>query len=266
MQALQVGCRMNMRRFIAVVCALAVVVTASAQIRILPREVVEEAASPTHSADSASMNFDTRHITAVPMCEDDAPATFVYTFRNSGKDTLHIERIVATCSCMSVRCDDRTVAPDGVGSISVRYDPKGHPGRFERKVFVYTSGGDSPAAVLRLSVNVENGADMSVSWPVQMGGIRMRTDETGFRKGVKAVERILFINLTGKPLALDCERMFLPEYISFRTEPEVVEDGHEGEMVISYAPSAQEDRESVRIILKGLDLPPSKSTIKVNFK
>lgn len=266
MQALQVGCRMNIRRFIAVASLLAVVAAASAQIRIIPREVVEEAASPAHSADSAFMSFDTRHIAAAPMCEDDAPATFVYTFRNTGTDTLHIERLVATCSCMSVKCDSRAVAPDGIGTISVRYDPKGHPGRFERKVFVYTAGEDSPAAVLKLSVNVENGTDMSVSWPVQMGGIRMRTAETGFRKGVRAVERIIFINLTGKPLALECERMFLPEYLSFRTEPEVVEDGHEGEMVISYDPSDQEERESVKIILKGLGLPPSKSTIKVNFK
>jgi hypothetical protein len=148
----------------------------------------------------------------------------------------------------------------------VTYNPKGHPGKFERKIFVYTQDGNAPAAVLRLSVEVATGADLSQEWPVQMGGIRLRRSEVAFSAGAKGVEQLRFINLSGRPLALQCEENFLPECLSFRTEPEVVEDGAEGVIVISYDPSLPGVRDSMNVILKGLGLPPTKSSITVRIK
>lgn len=257
---------MNVFRLIAVVFALAAVTAANAQMRIIPREQVEEAANPKHSSDSASLQFDSRHIVAEPMNEDDAPKSFSFSFRNVGDDTLRIVRLVTTCSCVTASCDAESIAPGAEAEIVAKYNPKGHPGRFDRKIFVYTRSGDAPAAMLTLSVQVENGKDLSGIWPVQIGGIRMRTSEVAFVKGRKAVERLSFINLTGRPLALGCEEAFLPDHISFRTEPEVVAEGEEGEMVITYEPSSAEERNIVKIMLKGLGLPPSRSSITVIIK
>lgn len=257
---------MNIFRLIAVISALAAAVAANAQMRIIPREQVEEAANPKHSSDSALLRFDSRHIMAEPMNEDDAPMSFAFAFRNVGNEELSIVRLVTTCSCVTASCDTETVPPGAEAKIIARYDPKGHPGRFDRKIFVYTGSGDAPAAVLTLSVQVENGKDLSGMWPVQIGGIRMRTSEIAFLKGRKAVERLSFINLTGKPLALGCEDAFLPGYISFSTDPEVVAAGEEGEIVISYEPSSAEEKNNVKIMLKGLGLPPSRSSITVIIK
>lgn len=257
---------MNVFRLIAVISALAAAAAANAQMRIIPREQVEEATNPKHSSDSAFLQFDSRHIVAEPMNEDDAPKSFAFTFRNVGNEDLSIARIVTTCSCITASCETETVPPGAESKIIARYYPKGHPGRFDRKIFVYTRSGDAPAAVLTLSVRVENGKDLSGIWPVQIGGIRMRTSEVAFVKGRKAVERLSFINLTGRPLALGCEEAFLPDHISFRTEPEVVADGEEGEMVITYEPSSAEERNIVKIMLKGLGLPPSRSSITVIIK
>ena len=145
------------------------------------------------------------------------------------------------------------------------YNPKGHPGRFERKIFVYTEGEDDPAAILRLSVDVSNGMDMSREWPVQMGPVRLRRQEVTFAEGVKAVEKMRFVNLSGKPLTLSCEEAFLPECLTFRTDPVTVPAGEEGQIVISYDPSASGSRETMKVILKGLGLPPSKATITVTL-
>ena len=147
----------------------------------------------------------------------------------------------------------------------VTYDPKGHPGRFERKIFVYTEGEDDPAAILRLSVDVSNGADISREWPVQMGQIRLRRQDVTFSEGTKAVEKIRFINLGDRALQMTCEKAFLPDCLSFRTEPAIVASGEEGMMVISYDPSASELRDNTKVILKGLGLPPSKATITVKL-
>lgn len=240
--------------------------TADAQLRMVSKEKLQEVANPALSADSASLSFEQKHIIAEPMNEDDAPTSFAYRFTNVGKETVTIKRLVSTCSCASAVCPVKEVAPGASAEISVTYNPKGHPGKFERKVFVYTQDGNSPAVVLRLSVDVATGADLSQEWLVQMGSIRLRRSEVAFSAGAKGVEQLRFINLSGRPLALQCEENFLPECLSFRTEPEVVEDGAEGVIVISYDPSLPGVRDSMNVILKGLGLPPTKSSITVRIK
>ena len=256
---------MKFSRIISALCvAVTMTATASAQIKIIPREKVESVSNPTLSSDSEVLVFDRTHITAEPMNEDDAPKNFVYTFRNTGERSIDILRLVSTCSCAMASCPVRSVAPGESAQITVRYNPKGHPGRFERKVFVYTREGNSPAAVLKLTVDVSSGADSATLWPIQMGGIRLRTTEVTFSKGTKAIETISFINLSGKPLRLDCETAFMPACLTFRCDE--VGNGEEGIMHIAYDPSKSGARESLKLILKGLGLPPSKSSITIRIK
>lgn len=233
-------------------------------MKILPREKIDNVANPRLSPDSAAFRFDTRHIVAEPMTEDDAPSTYIFKFENAGDRTLNIDRLVSTCSCASASIDKKEVKPGERAEIAVRYNPKGHPGRFERRIFVYASGVNDPAAVLKLTVNVENGKDLSGVWPVQMGPIRLRRSSVEFVRGRKAVEKLRFINLSGKPLKLQCEKTFLPDCLDFAAD--MVEDGQEGEIVISYDPSKPGVREQMKVILKGLGLPPTKATITVNIK
>ena len=237
--------------------------TASAQIRIVHQDRLEEVSSPRLSADSAFLHFDATHIVAGPMNEDDAPQTFIYAFTNEGPATLHIERLVSTCSCASATCSVKDIKPGQKAEIRVKYNPKGHPGRFERKVFVYTQKGNAPAAVLRLSVDVSSGADLSAEWPVQMGPIRLRRSEVSFEGVGKAVETIRFKNVGEKPVELQCETAFLPECLELSTVPEIVQPGAEGRIRIAFDPSRPGIRETMKIILKSLGLPPSKSTITV---
>ena len=245
--------------------ALCILPEAGAQLKLVSKEKLKSVNSPQLSRDSASVSFVTRHIVAERMTEDDAPKTFTYEFTNVGRSKLEIKRLVSTCSCAQAICTKKIVEPGEKASVMVTYNPKGHPGRFERKVFVYTEGEDDPAAILRLSVNVSNGADMSREWPVQMGPVRLRRQEVTFAEGVKAAEKMRFVNLSGKPLTLSCEEAFLPECLSFRTDPVTVPAGEEGQIVISYDPSASGSRETMKVILKDLGLPPSKATISVRI-
>lgn len=255
-----------MRAYILIssIClAVIAAASASAQIRIVPQSMLDAVSSPRLNADSAALAFDVRYIVAQQMNEDDAPGVFSFPFVNVADRTLRIHRLVSTCSCASASCAVRTVAPGESAEIIVRYDPKGHPGRFERKIFVYTEEGNEPAAVLRLSVDVTSGADISSEWPVQMGPVRLRRSEVKVDKEVKTVESLRFINVSDAPVSLQCEKAFLPECLSFSTEPAVVGPGDEGQIMIAYDPAKQGVRKVMKVILKGLDLPPSKSTITV---
>ena len=237
--------------------------TAAAQLRMVSKEKLEQVSDPRHSADSAFLAFDTRHIVAEPMNEDDAPRTFVYRFTNVGSETMQIKRLVSSCSCAAAVCTVREVAPGASAEISVRYNPAGHPGKFERKVFVYTQDGNEPSAVLKLSVDVSAGADLSGEWPVQMGSIRLRRSEVTFKAGEKAVETLRFINVGDRPLTLDVDRDFLPACLSVSMEQGQIAPGEESVIRIAFDPSMSGARETMKVILKGLGLPPTRSTLTV---
>jgi hypothetical protein len=255
---------MKLYRLISIcIAVMASAMTAAAQLRMVSKEKLEQVSNPRHSADSAFLSFDTRHIIAEPMNEDDAPKTLVYRFTNVGNEAIAIKRLVSSCSCATALCTVKEVAPGASAEISVRYNPAGHPGKFERKVFVYTQDGNAPAAVLRLSVDVASGADISGEWPVQMGSIRLRRSEVTFEAGENAVEQLRFINVSSQPVTLDVDRNFLPECLTVTFEPQNVPAGEEGILTITYDPSLPGVRETMKIILKGLGLPPTRSTLTV---
>ena len=251
------------RFIVTILMTCAVLSSAQAQIKVIPREKLEARANPKLYADSAWLDFDRRLIVAEPMSEDDAPKTFRYRLTNSGKDTLHLKRLNTTCSCVVAVPEQRSVRPGESTDIIVTYDPKGHPGTFERKIFVYTMDGSSPAAVLRLQVHVKDSEDFSTLYRHQMGSIRLRRPEVTFREGEKAVEKIPFVNLSGKPMKLQCDAAMLPGCLEFSVVPSVVEDREEGEIIISFDPS-QAYRPVMTVILKDLGVSPSRSSIKVN--
>ena len=257
---------MRLSAIIFLICVLGLASPSQAQIKILPRERLDAVDSPRLSADSSSLAFDTRHIKAAPMREDDSPQVFRYEMTNVGKDELNVLRLQTTCSCFSATIGQKLLKPGEKTVLTVRYDPKGHLGRFEHKVFVYTGPGTSPAAILTFSVEVQGGSDCSGLYQVQMGSIRLRSTEVVFRKGRRAVENIKFLNQSGSPMKLECEKMFLPDCIRFETRPAVVEDGCEGEIVLTYEPGEGEIRDEIPLILKGLGVSPGKSTVKIRFE
>lgn len=239
---------------------------AHAQIRVIPREKLEAVANPRLSPDSASLQFDVRRIMAEPMNETDAPKAFRYTMTNVGDKPLNIKRLTSTCSCAAAVCDRKDLSPGESAVITVTYNPKGHPGRFERRIFVYTQEGHAPAAVLSLSVNVENAEDFSGMYHHQMGTVRLRRAEVTFSPDKKAVERIPFVNLSGKEMRLECDRDMLPDCLEFTTEPKVVGDRQEGEIVISFDPSKGQPRPRMALILRNLGVSPSRSSITIKVE
>ena len=257
---------MRLSAIIFFFCVLGMAVPSRAQIKILPRERLEAVDSPRLSADSSSLDFDTRHIKAEPMREDDPPKAFRYVMTNVGTEEVNVLRLQTTCSCFSATIGQKLLKPGEKTVLTVRYDPKGHLGRFEHKVFVYTEPGTSPAAILTFSVEVQSGSDSSGLYQVQMGSIRLRSTEVVFRKGRRSVEKLKFLNRSGSPMKLDCEKMFLPDHIRFETRPAVVEDGCEGEIVLTYEPVEDDIRDEIPLILKGLGVSPGKSTVKIRFE
>lgn len=259
---------MTKARLISLLCSFLLGVTCvSAQVHIISREKLDSVSNPKLAPDASALEFDTMHIKAEPMNEDDRPESFVYTFRNVSDRTLNINRVVSTCSCAPARCDKEALGPGETAKVTVTYHPKGHPGSFQRRIFLYTDDNRQPSAILKLSVKVSSSPDRSAQYPADMGKVRFRSREVRVRQDVRSVERLVFINVSDSPLSLRCEDMLLPGCLEFRTEPETVEPDCEGQVVITFDPSEYKPgRKELQVILKDLGLPPSQSSIKVIVK
>lgn len=254
---------MNFKRLVIFIFLLLPVLS-PAQMKILPKEKVESVANPKLSPISASLKFDKTVIKAPAMNEDDSPADFTFNFKNVGDKPLKIHKVVSTCTCAKAVPERTEILPGEGSSIKLTYNPKGHPGKFNRRVFVYCDTTSDPAAVLSLFVEVESSKDPSGLYPIQMGKIRLRRAQVNFHADKKAAESLRFINLSGNPLKLEVEDLFLPSYLSFKTEPEEVEDSQEGMIVIYYNPEKGKPiKTEIPVILKMQGVRPSESTIKV---
>lgn len=211
--------------------------------------------------DSTLLSFTVKHIEAETMSESDSPVTFTYGFRNTGIRKVKIERVVTSCSCAYAYCDKNVIGPGDEAQISVRFNPKGHPGKFDRKIFVYTKDENEPAAVLTLSVNVENRMDVPEQYSISMGDIRLKSNVVKFRKGEAATASLSFINVSGRSLKFDCDRALLPSCLKFYAEP--VRPLKDGVIKITYDPTKGMERDEMVILLQGLGGTPSTSSIKV---
>ena len=108
--------------------------------------------------------------------------------------------------------------------------------------------------------------DFSTLYQHQMGSIRLRRTEVSFSPEGRAVERIPFVNLSGKPLKLEADSAMLPDCLEVSTEPAVLEDRQEGSLIITFDPSRGNVRPRMNVILKGLGVAPSRSLILVKIE
>lgn len=84
----------------------------------------------------------------------------------------------------------------------------------------------------------------------------------------RRVERIACANAGNEPLKVSAVKGFLPEFLKLRTEPEVLEPGQEGLLMVELDGrklSGQKGKKSFSVLLEGVSGRPSDRTIKINM-
>lgn len=263
-------------RLLAGIVCLCWQASVAAQIWTVPENVLDSIANPVEAAGSSLMKFDTKRIVAGDIEETDRPSAYEFRFRNCGEKPLAIRKVTTSCGCARAVCDRMSVPPGDSGRVSVTYYPKGHVGKFERRIFVYTDLSESrPTAVLSLAVNVRQGEDRSLWFPHLMGKIRMKTKGLAFDRDMKDIVCVGFLNSGDTVVSPGVAREFLPAYIDAWCESSGVEPGKEGEICISFDPEKFRENASpaalageqvkIPLILTGLGVPPSESSIMLTI-
>lgn len=252
-----VGCSMKCCeiKYLLLLAAIIICGSATAQIKLISREKIDSIANPP-TVDGAQMQFQSGTVLSFGRIgEDDGRWEKSLEWRNAGQETLVVTRVTTTCSCLQAVADKGAVKSGDKSGIKLTYFPKGHPGKVEQRVFVYTNlSASKPTVVLTLKGEVTPSADVSADYPRNRGELRLRRDTVVFMGDKLQTERIACMNSSSRAMHLEVDD-FSSEGFKLRTEPEVLAAGEEGALVITYTPSADKKPLWLKLYIKGLALP-----------
>ena len=91
--------------------------------------------------------------------EEGPAAEHVFTFKNTGKEPLVIQRVQPSCGCTTPDWTKEPVAPGKTGMIKASYGTQGRPGHFEKTMTVVSNAGTK---MVSFKGNVEKAPESSV--------------------------------------------------------------------------------------------------------
>ena len=253
------------------------------QIRIVPREQLEL----NLSADSQALAFDTTELSLTSLSEDSEPVTVVFPVKNVSSRTLYLTRVSSSCSCLQPEPFDGflKLSPGESYEIRAVYNPEGHPGKFSRKLFVYTAASeDTPAAVLTVNADVAWSSNPQTEFPVRCGNLLLARAEvtlSGGKKwpaGKKEIVSIRCYNASSKAMRLSAQTDFVPFPVVMHCEPQVLRSGERGRIVLEIGGAGVAGEAGgcgvaggvasgeYPIFLKGCGARPSESKILLKIK
>ena len=246
-----------MRRVATYLIMLCAVQLVSAQIRIIPREKVLDAAEPKLAP--SALRFAPQSVDFATIDEMSGVWQGSAKLVNEGSDTVVMAMVKTTCGCLKAELAKRLLAPKEEVAVHLKYYPRGHAGDVMQRVFLYTTTSNNPVAVLRLTGKVTASADRSDDYPYSRGVLRLRQEQVRVQGG--EVLRVACMNggsTTIRPMA---DSLLLTKGLKVRFEPSTLAPKQEGYMVVGVSPKIAP--QSAKIYLKGVGVPPRQSVVEV---
>lgn len=247
---------------VALVWAMLPTEVLRAQLPIIPKEVREAAKPVAVEGEWLIVNGGTTH-TFGTIGEDDTPWQAPLHWRTKEGRKLTITRIQTTCGCLVAKWDRRASVEATEGTIEVTYHPKGHAGKVNQRLFVYTTLSDEkPTAIISIVGTVTPSIDRSGDYQHSAGVLGMRQKSVVVSEG-GGTARIAVMNCGSTPLRITHDGRLSTPNVKAHTEPEVLESGAEGDLVIRYKP---DKTDAVMLYLAGLNTPPRERKIEVTIE
>lgn len=237
---------------------------AGAQLRIIPQQTLQQAATPTLCNPSA-MLFDNEGVVRFgTVVEDGDRWQGEIAWRNNHSESLAIVRVQSSCSCLRAEFSPRSIEAGKSSSIGLTFDPKGRMGNVEQRLFVYTTLSDEhPTAIVRLTGRVVAGQDRSTTYPHSAGTLLLRQKNIDHTRGERQVAQIAIYNASDKPLEVKHHKGLTSKGIEAHSEPRVLPPKSSGDLVVEIEASAEEP---MLLFLEGPTAPPRERQIVINVK
>ena len=251
-------------RGVIVVLMFCAVQVLSAQIRIIPQDVVRKAAeievaeSSLQFSPGGGVDFGT-------IDEMSGVWQGSAKLQNMSSETIAVTQIKTTCGCLKAELPKRVLAPKEVLNVTLKYYPRGHAGRVRQRVLIYSNNSsEKPSAVLTLSGLVTASQDRSDDYPYSRGVLRLRQERVVLSGDVREVVRIACMNGGSTKLTPSVDSHFLPKGVKVRFEPAELAPKQQGDIVIDYTPQGGNvEAKSVKLYINGLNVAPRESAIEI---
>lgn len=242
---------------------------AEAQVTVRSSRIkVDSILNPAlHSGADEILAFDKKSADIGTLHESDTVRVVKFAFRNVSDTAVTITKVTTHCGCTAAEFSKEPIAAGASSEIVIRYNPKGRYGTINTGALVYTDfSARRPLVKLTLLGNVIDDDEWS-HLPYTMGDLKLKRKQTTFKNG-RTVSRIPCANVGVKPLRLSAD--LLPQYATFATEPQVLQPGDEGDIVISINPELlpkdTTGTVSFSVIVNGVEGAPSSRTIKATIE
>lgn len=229
-----------------------------AQMKLIPQSRLDSVANPRTVA--SRLMVEGGASVDLGSVEESAIANAQVVLTNKGERPLAVTRISTTCRCLVARCDARVVRAGESVTLSLTYYPKGHPGAVTQRVMIYTDLSDTmPTAVCDVRGYVRPMTDRRGDYPYACGALLLRRRSAVFTQS--RTERIACMNGGQQPLRIVRDTLLSTEGIALSCDPEVLEPGCEGDLVITLGGMAT--KQAPRLFVEGVMAPPSQREIRI---
>ncbi|MBO5798725.1 MAG: DUF1573 domain-containing protein [Paludibacteraceae bacterium] len=165
--------------------------------------------------------------------EEKGKVSCVFSFKNTGKADLVLNKVRASCGCTTPQWTKTPVAPGDTGIVTVTYNASGRPGPFTKTITVTSNAGDQ-----RLSIKGEvipKAKKVEDEYPIEMGGLRIKSQNV-YMKNIEyptnKSNRLMMVNNGKEDIKVSFKNV--PSHIEVKASPESLKPGEKGTIDIVF--------------------------------
>ena len=252
------------RGIISILVAIMITAPTLAQIRIISQEKRDSVTNPS-TLECNDMRFTDGHsIDFGTMEEDGGNHTQTVKWKNLGTEPLIITHVTTSCGCVRCGYSREAVGSGKDATISITYAPKGHPGIMRQRIFIYTNRSEKiPTAIIEIKGVVRASADRRGDYPHPIGELLLRNRQVRIDTESAQTIRIACMNGGKRDLTPSKDALLSSPSLTISAEPKTLRAGQEGEIIITYTPSASGRKEPLRLFIENSNIAPRDREIKI---
>lgn len=218
-----------------------------------------------------AITFETREHDFGSIKESNGVVSYSFNFTNSGKAPLILKNVEASCGCTTPEWTRQPVLPGKQGVIKVTFNPEQRPGAFTKTISV-TSNAETPSVTLAIRGVVIPVSRIEEVYHFSIGQIRLATIYASFGEIYKGNtgEVLIKVMNTSADQAAALTFRILPPYLTARMDPEMLEPGMEGNIILQYTTDLQKDWdyvvERLELLVNGQSLPNNRISVTANIR
>lgn len=173
--------------------------------------------------------------------EERGKVTCTFSFKNTGKSDLILQKVRASCGCTTPNWTKTPVAPGDTGFVTATYNASGRPGAFNKTITV-TSNAD---ANMRLTIKGEVIPKVKTpeeEYPSNIGDFRLKTMNVYMRTieyPTTKTEKIQVMNNSDKEAVITFANA--PKYLTLKATPSTLKPKEKGTIEVTFNSEAAND-------------------------